>query len=303
MRNLRTKVSMWITLLVLVVCMVGVLPAKAMDNTKQSIFGQDITSSRATLEAHFSISDPTGVTYELEEQTPLIHAKRTDKTTLLLSHEPVQLTDFVFTVEATSAQHPAMDIIELPIIVAFDQEAGQYIQVYITKVSADTVHVRAALHADGVYSEIWMHEYYVENAEMDDTFFEVTMESYGEEMDVYVNGDFIETITRPEGFSGHVGIRCTGDMKIRKLSLVDSSEVSTIEPTVSASPTQTPEVSSSATKEPIATVSTPDASPDNSNESTGLSSGAIGGIIVGILAFVCVLAIVIYTVIAKKKKV
>ncbi len=291
----------------LLICCVG-NSSYAAPSASQNLYGEEIISSKTELEKHFYLNEPDAVSMIVEDGTPLIHMKRTNFddgiTVRLRSLKKMESSYFTYTVVLASKKLAQLSFCELPIFVGSDADCKRFVQVYVNKSAEDSVTVNTALLEDGKFNKIGSQTAWVQDAALDDTFFEIRLEVYGEDMDIYLNDEYVNTITEMDGFAGYVGVRCSGEMKVKSISLVEN-----MPETESAAPSQTtsPEETFSFPEEnPTTNVSyppqiqnQPTATATASNDSFGIFTLSI---ILGVVAVIVASATVIYIFVTKKKR-
>lgn len=282
---------------------VGMVPACANDSA--AFFDEDIFTSQNVLKNSFYMDSADSVSLIKEGGVPMISITKEGspfESNRMISKKKVESQNFEYTVEAAVTKRAGSQFTEIPIIVGVKEGYGTYTQVYINKSIDDTVTIRVAELQSGVFNTIWNQNCEIDNAADDDTFFQIKLVVYGDEMDISVNGEYITSITSSEeDYTGYVGVRCTGTMRIKSMSLVETPDEETQGP---ADATKDPNAAPSfPTEDSGQSIQTPAMQPtETPKQDEGMSSSTIGAFVVSGIAVLCAAAIVVYTLLRGKKK-
>ncbi len=271
-----------------------------------SIFGESITSSMTELKKHFNITNEENVSITEKNGESIISMKSGERGYWIISKESVDYQEFNYTVELSGGNFDGTSNREISIFLGADERYMNGVQVYISKRGGDEVTVQVAEKKDGLFSTaILKLTQFVENASDASTLFKFELNIIGEDMDVYLNDEFLDTVTVMNGFAGRVGVRCSNqnDINVHSLSLVEvKTSQNTAEPLPTDGlvfPTDDLVVGTTAPTDKVTSVPSTQ-SPANEEQSKDGSSLAIIGIVAGVVVVIC--AVTTFVLIRKKKK-
>lgn len=317
MRRIRIGLLM-VAMLIFTLCFI---PAQA-DST--SIFGDNLTSSVDEIRTYFDMTEQGKVTTTTENDVPIIYMEAAETGHWIISKDPVDLAEFTYTVNVACAEGSGR---EISIFVGADSRYLNGFQVYLTKRGSDTVSVQAAERKSGVYTKVLDEYISVDYSDSSECYFKIQLQVIGSDMDIYVNGEYVNSVYVEKGFNGRVGVRCTGtnnaagtsDLRIKELSLIGEiidiqPEENTPVPQKTDNPAQTPgqEATTAPTKaptqaptnEPVTTINPTQvpSDPNNDVNNDEVPVALVGGIVLGAIVCICAIAVVTYMVIKKKSK-
>lgn len=295
------RFMIYLTVIMMMVGIVGtgILPVAA--NTGTNMFSDEIFTSQEKLKETFNMDNADSVTLIKEDGVPVISVKRDGspfESNRMISKKRVDAANFVYTVEAAATRISGTQYTEIPIILGVKDGYGSYTQVYINKSVDNAVSVKVAFLEAGKFRTVWSQSCFIDDAEKDSTYFNVRLEVYNDDMDVYVDDEYITTITSSDDYTGYVGVRCTGAIRIKSMSLVELPDDQTENGTGDGSTNSDgqpvfPEDDNSDTWPSDVSDDS-----DDSDENTGLPTIAIIGIAAGAVAVVGAIVFVVY----KKKQ-
>ncbi len=312
---MKKRIMMCATVFIMVICLFSSGQIFAADKV-QDMFSSQVVSSRAELEKAFYLNEPNGVSIINKDGHSMISIERQNysgATTRIRSRERVNTSYFTYTVELASKRVSKLTFCEMSIFFASDEACLNMTQVYVNRpTTGNTATVKTAVCENGVWGDpIWAQSHEIRNASLDDTFVTIKVEAYGEDMDVYVDDEFLYSFTSLDGFDGYVGVRCAGETMVKSISLVENqTQDETAEPTAEgtkAPATKTPISfpTEDATLEGSSSVGTANpevtSSPESEERDKGLSTTEIVGIVLGCVAAVAIVAVVVYAIKTKKK--
>ncbi len=309
-----SKIKFGLVLIAVIILTGSLLPISAAN---ASLFGDAVTSSMTEVEKYFDITNPDKVSVVQENNYSVISMKSGNSGHWIISKKPVLSPNYTYTVELAGESKTGA---ELSVFVGADPRFLNGVQVYLTKRGNGQVTLDGAIREAGLYNKVISCTPDVADADSKDTYFKIELQVFEYDIDIYLNDEYLETITMTEEVEGHVGVRCSsagGELRIKSMSLVEEAAdnttpdtSSTIPPT--ATPTEMPTGSDeiTATKTPVAgttqkvDVSTPMTNAPTqdvkTDENSGISMGAVGGIVLGVVVVICVIAVVVFFIIKKK---
>ena len=287
----------------------GVMPVSA---SSTSFFPEDILSSADVCGQYFEHASETGTTYENVDGEDIMTLPFHNGFNYLYTTSPIPYDTFTVSFDFYLIISPESHFHEMGFLFGMTGSDRPFHSATLVSESGSLRlrHYTLNEHTWYEYTEdAYFYDIYEE--ECWQTF---TVEVTPEEVSVYLNDEFLTTLTDTDGCIGErgcIGLRAgsKGGWKIKNLKLVEGlssdtelepTEASTVEPTadVTENPTQTP--SSDATEElttvepTVAVTEAPDSTP---NEDEGFPWIIVGGI-----AAVLVVGGIVVLVIMNKKK-
>jgi hypothetical protein len=304
------KLVIYLMVFMLSVCLFGTGVMQIAAKEDANFFDDAIFTSQDVLKNTFYTDKTESVSLVQESGVPVISITKDGspfESNRLITKKKVESSNFVYTVEAAATKRAGAQYTEIPIIVGVKEGYGSYTQVYVNKSVDGTVTINAAALENGRFKKLWSQGCDVLNAESDETFFTIKLEVYGVDMDIYLDDEYITTITTSEeDYTGYVGVRCTGDMRIRKMTLVETADETMSDPTADTTkdPNATPSFPTDDANQSMQSPNQPSVSQPTvaSTDDAGSSGTAIGAFVVGGIAVVCAVAIFVYTFIRGRKK-
>lgn len=312
------KMRFGLLMMVITILLGSLLPSAA---ASAAMSWETVPSSMAGVEEYFSVTNPDNVSVVTEEDYPVISMKSGKSGHWIISKKPVLVPNYTYTVELAGEAKVGA---ELSVFVGADPKFLNGVQVYLTKRGNGAATLDGAIREAGLYKKVMTCSPDLADVDNKATYFKIELQVFEFDIDVYLNDEYLETITVTEEVQGHVGVRCSsagGELRIKSMSLVEEAstptdapatqqptEAPTEQPTPSAdvpaetqdtTATQPPEHTQKVENSTPATTIAPtqDAQPE---DNTGISMGVVGGIVLGVVAVICGIAVAVFFIIKKK---
>lgn len=207
-----------------------------------------------------------------------------------------ELEEYTLSVTVAGIASEPRDFHEIPIVIGSDAEHKNAHQIFISR-RPTHIAFRHARRVNGQYSITFDSnlDYIME----DDTFFTITIQVSGINANLFLNGEYVTTISEDSGFKGYLGFRWTNSLDFKSIELYEGIvEPETPEATEKPEETQTPKPTDKQEETPAPTETekpsgtTPsNTDTDDEKEKNGMLPVIIGGVVLAVIVVVCIIVI------------